>query len=368
MNTDPRLEQRVTAALNRAASTREPDGLLDSVLSTVGRTRTRPRWLAFIKEPPMRIQSRVAVGSPALRLAYLLIFALLLTIAATGAAVAGASFLPSPAIVVAQDGTGTVRTITEAVAMAKDGDTVLVKPGTYAEAVTITGDITLRGDGDRGVVVIEFAVGGLTYPLDGEPFAYGILLDGSDANLENLTVRGPADDGSFPAVSAFLIFGGAPVIDGVDIVLSGDRWAYGDGGYYRRSAFQIDGGSTAVVRDSTWDGYARMSGLPNSPTFQGNVITGQHIAVGGGGQDPVIRGNTFLEGGAIRWDATGSDGIAEDNDIDGWIGVDESNHPTIRNNRIRHGGTPDPTYGGSWRSHQDLERRDPSRRRQRDHR
>ncbi len=53
MNTDPRLEQRVADALNRAASTREPDGLLDSVLSTVGRTRARPRWLALIKEPPM---------------------------------------------------------------------------------------------------------------------------------------------------------------------------------------------------------------------------------------------------------------------------------------------------------------------------
>ena len=118
MNTDARLEQRVADALNRAASTREPDGLLDSALSTVGRTRTRPRWLALIKEPPMRIHSRVAVGSPTVRLAYLFMLTLLLTIVATGAVVAGASLLPNPAIVVAQDGSGTVPTITEAVALA----------------------------------------------------------------------------------------------------------------------------------------------------------------------------------------------------------------------------------------------------------
>ena len=182
MNTDPRLEQRVAAALSRAASTREPDGLLDSVVSTVGRTRTRPRWLALIKEPPMRIHSRVAVGSPTVRLAYLAILTLLMTILATGAVVAGASLLTTPAIVVAQDGSGTVTTIAKGVAMAQDGDTVLVKPGTYLESIAITEDITLRGDGGKGDIVIEFVADGPTYGLDDEPFAYGILLDDSDAS------------------------------------------------------------------------------------------------------------------------------------------------------------------------------------------
>jgi len=149
MNADPRFEQRVIAALNRAAATREPDGLLDSVISTVGRTRTRPRWLAFIKEPPMRIHSRVAVGSPGVRLAYLVLLTLLLTILATGAVVAGASLVATPAIVVTQDGSGTYRTITDAVAVAQDGETVLVRPGTYLESIAITEDITLRGDGGR---------------------------------------------------------------------------------------------------------------------------------------------------------------------------------------------------------------------------
>ena len=60
------------------------------------------------------------------------------------------------AIVVDPSGDGTVTTITEAVAMAADGDTILVKPGTYIEALVIDKDITLRGDGaDWSEVVIQ---------------------------------------------------------------------------------------------------------------------------------------------------------------------------------------------------------------------
>jgi len=345
MNTDPLFEQRIVSALERAGPIREPEGLLDSVLSTVGRTRTRPRWLALIKEPPMHLHARVAVGSPTVRLAYLAILTLLMTILATGAVVAGASLLPAPAIVVAQDGSGTVRTITEAVAMARDGGTVVVKPGTYPESITITADITLRGDGDRGAVVIEFAADGPTYGSEVEPFtfAYGILLDDGAAQVENLTVRGRPNAGGEQPISAVVIVSGSPVIERLNVILDGEPWP--DYPYFMRSAIQIFGGSTVVVRDSSWDGYTRMAGLANSPTFEGNVVTGQHIAVTGGGQNPVIRGNTFLDGAAIRWDSTGSGGLAEENDIDGWIGVDELNHPVIRGNHIRHGGVPDPGSG-----------------------
>ena len=46
-------------------------------------------------------------------------------------------------------GGGDFATIGEAVAAARDGDTILVAPGTYDESVTVTKDITIRGDGDR---------------------------------------------------------------------------------------------------------------------------------------------------------------------------------------------------------------------------
>ena len=47
--------------------------------------------------------------------------------------------------VVAQDGSGDFVTITEAVDAAADGDTIMVKPGVYIEAVTIAKDITRVG-------------------------------------------------------------------------------------------------------------------------------------------------------------------------------------------------------------------------------
>ena len=91
------LDRMVAALLTETAARREPAGLLDSVLSTTGRSRPRPRWLAFIKEPPMRTNSRLAVGSPTFRLASIMALTLALILAAAAAVVAGASMLPSPA-------------------------------------------------------------------------------------------------------------------------------------------------------------------------------------------------------------------------------------------------------------------------------
>ena len=52
---------------------------------------------------------------------------------------------PEP-IIVAADGTGDVTTIAAGVAQARDGDTVLVRPGTYREQVVIDKAIELRGE------------------------------------------------------------------------------------------------------------------------------------------------------------------------------------------------------------------------------
>jgi parallel beta-helix repeat protein len=352
MNTDPTFERLVVSALERAAPTREPDGLLDSILTTVDHTRTRPRWFALIKEPPMRISPAVAVGSPTLRFVTLLIFTLLLAILATGAVVAGASLLPGTTIVVAQDDSGTVRTITEAVAMAQDGDTVLVKPGTYHESITITKDITLRGDGDRGAVVLEFAdTDEAKWPVDLAPTyseielnSYGIALDHTDAHLENITVRGRyiAAPGEIP-IGAVIIDGGAPIIDKIDVGL--DAEPYFDGGWNSRSAFQITGGSSPVIRGSSWDGFTRIVGpTASTPTFEGNRITAQRISVWAGG--PVtMRKNTLLDGATVLLNDLG--GIVEDNDIDGSISAGAGDGTIIRGNTIRGGGEPADGRPGS---------------------
>lgn len=301
----------------------------------------------------MRTSSRVAVGSPTARVAAIVIATLLLAVTLAGAGIAGSRLLAADGpLVVDPADPGAYQTISDAVAAAVDGDTVIVKPGTYPESIAISADITLQGDGERGSVLIEFAA-----PADGpsyleggpggEPFGYGILLDGSEAQVSNLTLQGPADDGTDPAVSAVYVVGGAPVVDGIDVVLSGDRWDYGGGWYYRRSAVRVTGGSTVTVRNSAWDGYVRIFGEPNAPTFERNTITAHHISIADGGQDPVIRGNTLLEGAALLWEDAGSGGIAEDNDVTGSIRVDAGNDPVLRGNRVRLGTTEAGPFAGT---------------------
>jgi len=98
---DDRFERDVASVFAGMAPTHSPDGLLDDVFLTTGRMRPRPRWLALIKEPPMRQSSRVAVGSPAFRLVsvtLLTLVLLLLSLVAVGvgARVLSADSLPAP--------------------------------------------------------------------------------------------------------------------------------------------------------------------------------------------------------------------------------------------------------------------------------
>jgi sugar lactone lactonase YvrE len=68
-------------------SARLPDTFYDEFRHRAGEVRQRPRWLALIKEPPMRYSSRLAVGSPMARIApfvLLLVALLALSVAAVG--------------------------------------------------------------------------------------------------------------------------------------------------------------------------------------------------------------------------------------------------------------------------------------------
>jgi hypothetical protein len=81
MNDDARLERIFSDALAVAAPSRAPDRLRIQINTAVSQTRPRPRWLALVKEPPMRIPARVTVRSPTLRLASVLALTLALTLA-----------------------------------------------------------------------------------------------------------------------------------------------------------------------------------------------------------------------------------------------------------------------------------------------
>ena len=101
MNNDERLERLLIAVLDEGVPSRPPDRLIPETLRAVSRVHRWPRWLALIKEPPMRYSSRVAVGSPTFRLitiaaATLLLLAATLAAVGVGARVLATDALPAP--------------------------------------------------------------------------------------------------------------------------------------------------------------------------------------------------------------------------------------------------------------------------------
>jgi hypothetical protein len=95
MTREPSLE-RMLDTLSAGPPDRLPDRVLEDVFATTRGSRPLPRWLALLKEPPMRYPARVAVGSPTLRLVAISML-LIMLLAVAGAAVGGAaSLLPGP--------------------------------------------------------------------------------------------------------------------------------------------------------------------------------------------------------------------------------------------------------------------------------
>ena len=136
MNDDRSLEQRFADAMHAEhGSARLPSAFTDEFRSRASDTRQRPRWLALIKENPMRSGSTLTVGSPTAQGAAVLLASLLLAVALVAIGVAGSRLLAADgATVVDQSGDGDFTTIAAAVAAAVDGDEISVRPGTYDEA------------------------------------------------------------------------------------------------------------------------------------------------------------------------------------------------------------------------------------------
>ncbi len=94
MSDELSLERMVASVMAEAVSDTIPDRMIDDVLSATGRMRPAPRWLALLKEPPMRADSQTAVGIPARRL--VLVLTTVVLAIALAAVVAGASLLIRP--------------------------------------------------------------------------------------------------------------------------------------------------------------------------------------------------------------------------------------------------------------------------------
>jgi len=281
------LEREIAAVFAEAAPSTSPDYLLPSVISSARRKRRWPRWYALVKEPTMHNESRLLVGSPTARVAIVMVATLLVAAMVAGAGIAGARLLAAGPIVVDQSGDGTVTTITEAVAMAEDGDIILVKPGMYVEAIVIEKDITLSGDGDRERIVIEAPVDGpvsFTGVFDGNytDTSYAVLLKDTESTVSGLTFRGES--------ARVHADGGAPVLE--DLLFEGVGMI--PRGWYVPQAVIVTGRTRATIRGNTLsDGGGIQVYDRSNPLVIRNVLSGGPHIVGGFGDETIIRGNSI---------------------------------------------------------------------------
>ena len=177
-------------------------------------------------------------------------------------------------------GPGGYATISAAVDAARDGDTVLVRPGRYEESVVVEGKtITIRGDGERDAIVVGWDKGPAFRLVDTQSTLSGLTVLGGDPHVPEPDMQG-----------ALLVTGGAPR-------LSWLRVTRGHGIVFRGSAAgaiehsQIDSNVYGIV---VWEGA--------SPRIEENEIlenVREGLLIQGAGTDPLVRANRVYGSGTI---------------------------------------------------------------------
>ncbi len=324
MNDERDLERRVTAFFDGTAPSSGPDDLLEDVFAVTGMMHPRPRWWARLTEKPMRYDSALVSGSPTARTAMLLAATMLLVLALAGAAVAGAQFLGrGQTHVVAADGSGDFRTISEAVAVAVDGDTVLVRPGRYEEDLVIRDDITVRGDGARDAIVIQAPGTGVRAIVDrGTPAEAGLPV-GIDIQLSSATIEGLVLRSEQPLVG-IRVNGGAPTLRDIEISIDDPAGT--------SIATLLAGGSSASISDARLDDRVVMTEASSMSLIE-SELSGPIEASGPGWV--TVSANLFNEGSEL----VATDGVRGDvhgNTFDrSAIRIESSSELAVRDNSLR---------------------------------
>jgi parallel beta-helix repeat protein len=169
-------------------------------------------------------------------------------------------------------GSGDYKTIASAILGARPQDTIVLRPGTYKESLTIDRDVRIVGEGGRSKVIVESA-----------PGANVFTFTAGSATLTGLTIRNtdPARD-----LSAITVRGGTPVIEDCDLTSSAGSAVY---------IFDFYGaGANPVIRNCTMRNsggsgvwfHTRGKGMIEKCVISGNALSGVVIRTGG---NPVVR-------------------------------------------------------------------------------
>ena len=175
-------------------------------------------------------------------------------------------------LIVDASGSGDYRTIASAILAARPEDTIVLRPGTYKEAVEIDRDVRIVGEGGRSKVIVEAASG-----EDVFTFTAG------SATLTGMTIRytGPKD--SAGGIGAISVTGGKPVIEDCDLTTSAGTAVYIFGAR-ANPTFR-----NCTMRNSQGPGvnvYDQGQGTIEKCVISGNALVGVQIKTGG---NPVVR-------------------------------------------------------------------------------
>ncbi|KAF2393282.1 right-handed parallel beta-helix repeat-containing protein [Pseudomonas frederiksbergensis] len=211
---------------------------------------------------------------------------------------------------------GHFTTISEALKVAKAGDQILVRPGTYQEAIVIDKPLEIIGDGPIGEVVIE------------SKNATTVRFHSTMGRLSNLVLRQMGSEKYF----CIDISQGRLDVDGCDITskkLSGVSVRSGASPQFRRNRIHSCGQSGVLIREGS------------SGTFEDNEIFGNFFSnvFVKAGANPTFRRNRIFESkqSGIYIFEQGY-GLFEDNEVFGngtvAVIIKDDGGPVIRRNRL----------------------------------
>jgi hypothetical protein len=286
----------------------------------------------------------------------------LILVGAISVTVAADTTAGSATHVVAADDTGGFSTIGEAIAAADEGDTVLVGPGRYAEAVVIDKALTLKGDGPREQILIVHPNGGSdptgVPDLPGGP--YSVVVRDADVTLTGLTISAPRGGGSVLVHGgSSLLFGNTlgglvrvtgpgeleasfnSFLDFADALFEAGASGLVEDNDFSGGSVRIDGGAGVTVRDNVIRALAPVIGEPGvdvrgpgaTATVEGNAISGSGIGVSvADGASAMIEGNELSDTGiGIAWFAWQSGTIGANSVCDSTVAlwVSEGANPEV---------------------------------------